>query len=161
MQCLTMDKCRRWRKGHSGRRGWKRQLTCITPLQRLPWFTGELVRHLAPFHHALLIIDQVVFTPPAALDALRLAAGETRDMREAPGLLFDGDPEEFREALEAVLSGGIDFRVVFSPTNRAFRADHDEYSTLFTISPGKIAALKEALRAGGVKLVSDYTAEAP
>lgn len=161
MQCLTMDECRRWRKEHSGRREWKRQLTCITPLRRLPWFTEELVRHLAPFHHALLIVDEVVFTPPAALDALRLAAGETRSILDTPGHLFGGDPEEFREVLEAMLSGGIDFRVVFSPTNRAFRADHDQYSTLFTISPGKIAALKEALRASEVKLVSDYTAEAP
>jgi hypothetical protein len=161
MQCLTMDECRRWRKEHSGRREWKRQLTCITPLQRLPWFTAELVRHLAPFHHALLIVDEVVFDIPPALEALRLAAGETRSMRDAPGLLFDGDPEEFRAALEAVLSGWIDFRVVFSPTNRAFRADHDEYSTLFTTSPGKIATLKGTLSAGAVKLVTDYTAEAP
>lgn len=119
------------------------------------------MRHLTPFHHALLIVDQMVFDVPPALEALRLAAGETRSMRDAPGHLFDRDPEEFRAALEAVLSGWIDFRVVFSPTNRAFRADHDEYSTLFTTSPGKVTALKEALSAGEVKVVTDSTAEAP
>lgn len=161
MRCLTVEECRLWRKEHSGRRAWRRQLTCVTPLQRLPWFTGELARHLAPFRQALLIIDQQVFDVPPALQALRRAAGETRSVREAPGHLFDGGVEEFRQGLEAVLSGWFDFRVLFWPTRHAMRADHDEWTTVFSTAPGQFAQFREVLVQGGVELVPDADVEPP
>jgi hypothetical protein len=142
------------------RREWKRQLTCHTPLERLPWFTGELVRLLAPFDRALLIIDLIVFDVPAELRALRRAAGETRSIREAPGHVVEGDPEGFRRLLEVVLSGWVDFRVVFSPSRHALRADHDEFTTFFSMSPGRIAAVRETL-AGEVQIFDGWTAEPP
>ncbi|MBW3570998.1 MAG: hypothetical protein KY467_07820 [Gemmatimonadetes bacterium] len=141
------------------RREWKRQLTCHTPLQRLPWFTGELVGLLAPFDRALLIIDQIVFDVPAQLEALRRAAGETRTIHEAPGHLVERDQEGFRRLLEVVLSGWVDFRVVFSPARHALRADHDEFTTFFSMSPGQIARVREAL-AGEVQMY-DRTVEPP
>lgn len=161
MRCLTSEECRLWRREHVSRREWKRQLTCHTPLKRLPWFTGELVRHLEPFRQALLVIDEVVFDVPAELDALRRAAGETRTVHEAPGHAFEGDAEEFRRVLEAVFSGWIDFRVVFSPSAHALRADHDEYTTFFSTSPGRIAAVKQTLAEGQVRIVTNWTAEPP
>lgn len=120
LRCLSAEDCQAWRGEHVSRREWKRQLTCHTPLQRLPWFTGELVRLLAPFDRALLIIDLIVFDVPAELEALRRAAGETRTIREAPGHVVEGDPEGFRRLLEVVLSDWVDFRVVFSPPATPF-----------------------------------------
>jgi hypothetical protein len=161
MRCLTVEECRLWRKEHSGRREWKRRLTCVTPLKRLPWFTELLAQHLAPFRGALLIIDQVVFSVPPELEALRRAAGETRIVLEAPGHLFDGDVEEFRRVLEIVLSGWFDFRVLFWPTRHALRADHDEWTTVFSTAPGAFAALKVALREGEVRIIESADVEAP
>ena len=81
-------------------------------------------------------------------------------MHEAPGHTFENDSEEFRTALEAALSGWIDLRAMFSPSKHALKADHDEYTTLFSESSGKIAEVRRALSEGGVKLV-EYTATAP
>lgn len=135
LRCLSAEECRAWRGEQVRRREWKRQLTCHTPLERLPWFTGELVRLLAPFDRALLIMALIVSDVPAELEALRRAAGETRTIHEAPGHLVEGDPEGFRRLLEVVLSDWVDFRVVFSPCRHALRADHDEFTT-FSMSPG-------------------------
>ncbi len=160
MRCLSVAECERWRKENSGRREWKRQLTCATPLPRLPWFAAEVVRHLLPFEQALLIVDQVVFGVPQALEAIRRDAGETRAVQEAPGHLFENDEQGFTRALEAALSGWIDFRVLFSPSRNALRADHDEYTTFFSTSPGKIAEVRAALMGGNIRIV-EYRVGAP
>ena len=162
MICLSVEECRLWRGEHVSRRTWKRQLTCVTSSgQRLPWFVDELVRHLAPFDHALLVIDQVVFSVRPELEALRRAAAETRNVREAPGHLFEMDEQGFRRVLELAFVGGFDFRVLLSPSAQALRADHDDYTTFFSTSPGRIAELRGALAEGEVKIVRDWTAEMP
>lgn len=115
------------------------------------------MRLLAPFDRALLIIDEIVFDVPAELEALRRAAGETRTITQAPAHLVEGDPEGFRRLLEGVLSDWVDFRVVFSPSRHALRADHDEFTTFFSMSRGRIAAVREAL-AGEVAIFDDWSA---
>jgi hypothetical protein len=160
MRCLTLDECEQWWSEHCRRREWKHQTTCVTPLKRLPWYSAALVDQLRPFDHALLIIDQVVFDVPPELDALRLAAGEQRPVHEAPGHAFENDSEGFRAALEAALSGWIDLRALFSPSANALWADHDEYTTFFSESSGKIADVRRVLSEGHVELV-EYTAKAP
>jgi hypothetical protein len=50
--------------------------------------------------------------------------------------------------------------VVFSPSRHALRADHDEFTTFFSMSPGRIAAVREAL-AGEVAIYDDWAAEPP
>jgi len=160
MRCLTLDECRQWRKDHCRRDEWKRQTTCETPLKRLPWYTTVLVGQLEPFEHALLIIDQVVFKVPPQLEELRRIAGEHRPVHEAPGHAFENDSEGFRATLAAALSGWTDLRALFSPSNHALRADHDEYTTFFTWSTGKVAKVRRVLTNGGVKLV-EYTAKSP
>lgn len=162
MRCLTIEECRLWRKEHSGSRAWRRQLTCVTPQPPgLPWFTAELAKHLAPFRQALLIIDQVVFDVPEELEALRRAAGETRTVRQVPGLLFEGDGDEFRQGLHAVFRGWFDFRVLFWPTRHALRADHDQWTTVFSAAPGRFAAFRDTLVQGGIQLVPDAGVEPP
>lgn len=160
MRGLSVEETRLWRRENVSRSTWKRQITCHTPLDRLPWFTDLLVKHLAPFDRALLIVDQVVFAAPE-LEALRRAAGETRIVPQAPGHVFGGDAEELRHALEVVLGGWIDFRLLLGPSGNALRADHDEFTTFFAMSPGRIAALRETLRAWKVRIVEDWTAEDP
>jgi hypothetical protein len=160
MRCLTVEQCRQWREEHCRRRQWRRQVTCHTPLKRLPWFTAALVEQLQPFDRALLMVDQVVFDVPPQLERLRRDAGEQRPVHEAPGHAFENDPEGFRAVLEAALSGWVDFRALFSPSRHALRADHDEYTTFFSESSGRIAQVRQALGEGGVKLV-EYAAEAP
>lgn len=161
MICLTAEECRLWRRTNgASRREWKRQLTVVTPRDGA-WFADALVRHLEPFDHALLIVDQVVFSVPAELEALRRRAGEARSVREAPGHLFERDVQGFRRVLELAYVAGFDFGVVFAPSRHALRADHDGYTTFFSASSGRIAQLKETLREGQVKLVPDWTAEAP
>jgi hypothetical protein len=51
-------------------------------------------------------------------------------------------------------------RALFSPSCHALRADHDEYTTFFTGSAGKIVEVRRALTKGGVRLV-EYAAESP
>jgi hypothetical protein len=160
MQCLTLNECERWRKKHCRRDEWKRQTTCVTPLERLPWYTAVLVGQLQPFDRALLIIDQVVFEVPQKLEKLRRREGEQRRVLEAPGHAFENDHEGFRATLEAALSGWIDLRVLFSPSKHALRADHDEYTTFFTWTTGKLVEVRRALSKGGVRLV-DYVARSP
>lgn len=161
MICLTPDECRLWRTANgASRRDWKRQLTVVTPRDGA-WFADALVRHLEPFDHALLIIDQVVFSVPAELEALRRQAGETRMVREAPGHLFERDIDGFRRVLEIAFGAGFDFRVVCAPSRHALRADHDDYTTFFSASSGRIAQLRETLRDAQVTIVTDWTAEDP
>lgn len=160
MRCLTLEECRQWRKVHCRRRDWKRQTTCITPLKRLPWFTAALAEQLQPFDHALLIIDQVVFEVPPELQSLRTNAGERRPVHEAPGHAFAGDVEGFRAALETSLAGWIDLRALFSPSRHALCADHDEYTTFFSTSSGRIAEVRRALGIGEVEFV-EYAAAMP
>ena len=135
-------------------------MTCVTPLKRLPWFTAAVVEQLQPFRRALLVIDQVIFDVPPALEAIRRASGEHRPLRDVPGLAFDNDAAEFCSGLAAALSGWTDLRVLCSPTTSALSADHDEYTTFFSESPGKIAAVRHELEAGGVRLVG-HTATDP
>src|SRR6266550_7597668 len=156
VRCLTIDECKQWRTDFSRRRGWKRQVTCVTPLKRLSWFTNVLLEHLLPFDIALLTIDQVVFDVPSELEFIRRTAGEPRPLIEVPGLLFENDHEGFRAALEAALSGWIDLRAVFAPSQRALRADHDEFTTFFSLSSGKIADLRNVFIKGDVSIVQ-YT----
>jgi hypothetical protein len=129
-------------------------------LDRLSWFTDTLVEQLQPFDKALLIVDQIVFEVPPALERLRLAVGEQRLVREAPGCSFEGDREGFRSVLEAALSGWIDLRAIFSPASHALRADHDEYTTIFSQSPSTLADTCRKLSEAGV-LIVDFTAPAP
>ena len=160
MRCLTKDECDVWRDQCSRRRRWKRQTTCVTPLDRLTWFAAALVEQLVPFDHGLLIVDQVVMSGAPELDALRLTAGERRPIAEAPGHLFENDPAALRAALEAALSGWPDLRVLFSPPRHALSADHDEYTTFFPESSGAIADVRNALQKGRVKF-PEYTAKDP
>lgn len=160
MRCLTSEECKHWREAHSPQRDWKHQITCHTPLKRLPSFTYLLLEHLLPFNAALLIIDQIVFDVPAALADIRSAAGEQRQIREAPGHLFEDNSEGFRAALEIVFSSWIDFRVFFTPSHHALRADHDEFTTFFSDSPEKITDLRRSLKNGQVEVVR-YRAKAP
>jgi hypothetical protein len=115
---------------------------------------------LQPFDRALLIIDQVVFDVPPELEKLRRLAGEQRPVHEAPGHAFENDSEGFRAALEAALSGWIDLRALFSPSKHALRADHDEYTTFFTWSTGKLVEVRRVLSKGAVRLV-EYKAKLP
>jgi hypothetical protein len=160
MRCLTLSECQQWRKKHCRRNKWNRQTTCVTPLKRLPWYTAVLVGQLQPFDHALLIIDQVVFNVPPQLEELRRRAGEWRPVLEAPGHAFDNESEGFRATLAAALSGWIDLRALFSPSKHALRADHDEYTTFFTWSTGKVVEVRRVLSKGGVRLV-EYRAMSP
>src|SRR5438034_10215021 len=104
MRLLTAMEC----KEFSGRWDWKRQLTCQTPRKRLLWFSTLLVEHLMPFESAMLIAEPLTNVVPPELDAIRRATGDPRSTVEAPGLLFEGEPELFRAALVASLSGWID-----------------------------------------------------
>jgi len=160
MRCLTLNECRQWRKKHCRRDEWKRQTTCVTPVKRLPWYTAVLVGQLQPFDHALLVIDQVVFEVPPELEKLRRLAGEQRPVHEAPGHAFENDSEGFRTTLAAALSGWTDLRALFSPSSHAIGADHDEYTTFFTGSTGKVVEVRRVLTEGGVRLV-EYTAKSP
>lgn len=160
MRCLTIPECERWREKNSRRREFKHQVTCLTPLKRLGWFSGLLVDHLLPFESVLLIVDEVVFEPAPRLEAIRAAAGERRPLREAPGHLFEDDSEGFKSALGATLSEWIDFRAILSSARHGLRADHDEYTTFFSRSAETIANLRRALLKGGISL-AEYTAESP
>jgi hypothetical protein len=160
MRCLTVSECREWRNAHCRRMKLKRQITFVTPLQRLAWYTAALIEQLRPFDRALLIVDQVVFDVPPKLIRLRRDAGEERPVFEAPGHAFDDDPERVRDVLEAALSGWIDLRVLFAPSKRALSADHDEYTTFFCESSEKVAEVRRVLRQGGVKSV-DFVAALP
>jgi hypothetical protein len=79
-------------------------------------------------------------------------------VHETPGHAFDNDSEGFGAVLEAALSGWIDLRALFSPSKHALRAGHDEYTTFFSESSGKLAEVRRVLSAGGVDLV-EYTAK--
>jgi hypothetical protein len=114
-----------------------------------------------PFDQALLIIDKVIFgDDPPAIESPRVANGERRRIDDAPGHLFENDHEGVRGALEAALSEWVDFRVLFSPPRHALVADHDEYTTFFSESSGKIAEVRRVLEEGNVRLPI-WTAKAP
>jgi hypothetical protein len=160
VRCLTIPECQRWREENSRRRTFKHQITCLTPLKRLGWFSDLLVDHLLPFESVLLIVVVVVFEPGPRMQAIRAAAGEHRPLREAPGPLFEQDPVGFKAMLGAALSEWIDLRVIFSAPRHGLRADHDEYTTFFSSSAQTVADVRRALLAGGVA-VAEYVAESP
>jgi hypothetical protein len=156
MRCLTKDECRQWRRDHSRRREWKRQFTCITPLDDLPWFAQELVRSVGAFRAALLVVD--VIHDADAIEALRMAGGEQRRVGEAPGHLIEANPAELSDALVAALANTVDVTVLFEPARIAVFADHDEYTTVFSSAP--LGDLRDRLTQGGVKFV-EYHRDLP
>ena len=160
MECLTLEESRLWRKEHVSRRAWKRQVTYVTP-QSLEWFTEELARRFAPFRQAILVIDQVIFEPSLELMAARRAAGETRTVYQVPGHVIGGGERELARMLYHLY--GFDFRVLFAPSNHALRADHDGFTTVFSMSAGWMADLKKAMRERGVEMIAAdrWTAEQP
>jgi hypothetical protein len=81
-------------------------------------------------------------------------------VHEAPGHAFENETDGFWAALEAALSGWIDLRVLLSPSTHALSADHDEYTTFFSESSGKIAEVRRVLGERGAKPV-EFTAKAP
>jgi hypothetical protein len=160
MRCLTISECERWRERNSRPRDFRRQITCITPLDRLPWFSGLMVDHLLPFDDALLIVDKIVFEPVTELESIRHCDHEPRSIRDAPGHLFEKNPEGLKSVLKAALSEWIDLRLIFSSPRYALLADHDEYTTFFSQSPGRIANVRRSLEKGGVTVV-EYMAKSP
>lgn len=160
MQCLTLEESRLWIKEHVSRRSWKRQATYVEP-RALEWFTGALARHFAPFDQAILIVDQVIFDVPKELTAARLAAGETRTVYKVPGHVIGGDAGELERMLYHMY--GFDFRVLFAPSNHALRADHDGYTTVFSMSAGWMAEVKRTMLDAGVERVpaDRWTADPP
>ena len=152
MRCLTVEESRAWRREHVSRRAWKRQLTYVTPFPAAP-FADELARRFAPFTHAILVVDDLVFDVRDRLAAARRAAGETRAVREAPGHVIGGDPAELARMLELMLTCSTDFRVLFQPSAHALRADHDGFTTVFSMSAGWMAGLKQAMREQGVEMI--------
>jgi hypothetical protein len=155
-----MEESRLWRKEHVSRRSWKRQATYVEP-RALEWFTKALARHFAPFAQAILIADQVIFDVPKELTAARLAAGETRSVYKVPGHVIGGDVGELERMLYHMY--GFDFRVLFAPSAHALRADHDGFTTVFSMSTGWMAALKKTMRDGGVEMIAAdrWTADPP
>jgi len=160
MQCLTRAEADQWRAAHSRRRNWKRQLTCVTPLKRLSWFANLVVNELGPIHQALLIVDQCVMSVPPSLEELRRDIGEIRPLIEAPGHVFDNQPEALTVTLQAIFSGWIDFRMLLVPSAHALRADHDEYTTFFSKSSGKLAKIRDVLLKEKIEM-PDWTAPWP
>jgi hypothetical protein len=160
MQCMTSEECNQWRENYLLKASWKYQITCHTPLKRLPLFTQLLLEQLQPVNAALIIIDQIVFDVPEGLTGMRRAASEQRRVREAPGHLFENENEGLKAMLETVYSGWTDFRLLVTPPHHALLADHDEYTTFFSASREKIAQLHETLKGLQIPVVR-YRAKAP
>lgn len=158
MNVLSIADADLWRTKLVGRRNWKRQITFVTPLDRLAWYAPFLLEHLRPFESVMLRIDQVIFNAPPRLDQLRAKIGELRSIHDAPGHLFGHDDPAFADVLTAALSKQIDFRLFCQPFGRALRVDHDEHTTFFAESSEKITEIERQFRKNGLKQV-DWTAE--
>ena len=157
MRCLTRDECLQWRRDRSRRREWKRQFTCVTPLNDLPWFAQELASGAGDFRAALLLVDVILGTE--TIEAWRRSRGEERPVGEAPGHLIEANRDELTAALAAALRDYVNVTVLFEPARLAIFADHDEYTTVFSSSP--LGELRERLRVRGVPLVDYHRAAAP
>jgi hypothetical protein len=157
MRCLTRDECLQWRRDHSRRREWKRQITCVTPLKDLPWFARELADSARDFRAALLLVDITLGTE--TIESWRQSMGEQRPVGEAPGHLIVANADELTAALAAALQDTVDVTVLFAPARLAIFADHDEFTTVF--SPSPLGQLKERLTERGVRLVDYHRATAP
>lgn len=79
MRCLTKDECHQARREHARRREWKRQFTCIRPLNDLPWFAQELVGSSVSFgQHCSWLMSFMTQTPLTPCEGRLLNSGASR-----------------------------------------------------------------------------------
>jgi hypothetical protein len=130
------------------------QRTFRTPLNRLPLFTEILLNAESPIRSAFVLMDTIVFMPRRVADLLAVNNLST-SITEGSAITANG-PVECRALLTAALSDAIDFYFVPDPKRFLLYADHDEYTTVYTHSKGRLAQIADALKGAGVKEVVDF-----
>jgi hypothetical protein len=151
---LTPEECKAWRQEHARRHEWKRQVSCWTPLKRLDWLADQVIEVVSPFDRALIIVHPIHGDPPSLMK-WRARHGETRRVYEAPGHVAE-NPSVLKELFVVVQEQMADVRILFSPPRCAIFSDHDELTTFFSVSSGKVAELRERLERAKVRMADDF-----
>jgi hypothetical protein len=133
---------------------WRFQRTFQTPVKNLLPFVSAIVSALQPIQVAQVIIDAVVFEPRkliALLEESSIGATLTHDVTlEAAG------EAEVQNLLRATLSGSVDFVFVPTPPRVAIYADHDEYTTFFSVTKSHLNRVVRSLTASGFQPIEGY-----
>jgi hypothetical protein len=122
--------------------------------RRFDWFADQVIDVASPFDRALVIVEPICVGEPLKLLELRARRGETRGIYDAPGHVADTH-EEFKELLVVMMMEILEIRVLFSPPRCAIYSDHDELTTFFSVSSGKVADLRERLVKGKIRMADD------
>jgi hypothetical protein len=133
---------------------WRFQQTFRTAPKDLPPFVTAIVSALQPIQAARVTIDRVVFKPrnlTCLLAKYSIETDYTHDLSvEATG------QAEIEDLLQGILSDWVDFIFVPTPKRFVIYADHDEYTTFFSVTKSHLNRVVRALAGQGFLQVQDY-----
>jgi hypothetical protein len=130
------------------------QRTFHTPLPQLAAFTETVIAAHAPLESGSVTLEQVVFTPTkleGLLTSHNLPFTYGRDWT-----VTAAGPEEIAALLEAAWGDWVDFYFISQPKRFHLFADHDEYTTIFGATKGKVSKVATALINDGFSPVDGY-----
>jgi hypothetical protein len=131
------------------------QQTYVTPLPDLSRFVHAL---LEPFElsEGTIRIETIVFTPHELIDYLNSFGIATDEGELNRAAIHVEDASEAPTLLECVLGQWIDFAFIPSPKKFVIYADHDEYTTVFTVNGELLASLRWEMTLQGFKAVDNW-----
>jgi hypothetical protein len=141
-------------------RPWAAQETFKTPMKALSLFVSTLVQRVEPVAGGLITFGEVV-SEPRALTPLLGRHGITLPPCANTRYLFDWSISapgrvDLKEALAAAFADPTDFLFVPDPSKFVVYADHDEYTTLFSMSRGKVGEVSRKLSSVGFDRIRDF-----
>jgi hypothetical protein len=131
------------------------QQTFGTPLKDLSRFVRSL---LAPFEisKAAVWVETIVFTPNDLIDYLNAFGFSSDEGKLNRSIIQAENASEAATLLECVLSQWIDFAFIPSPKNFVIYADHDEFTTIFTLSKELLNSIRSDMNLQGFKEIENW-----
>ena len=130
------------------------QQTYATPLKDLPRFVAAILTSVERLDSASVLLQSTVFEPR---NLCAFLAGHGIETKPCSGHAIQvTGRDEIAQLLEAALADWIDFAFVPSPRSFALYADHDEYTTIYAATTGKLHRITATLDNAGYRTISDY-----
>lgn len=133
---------------------WLFQRTFKTPLKDLKRFVSTFLASYS-FERGALSTDKVVFEPKTVLNLL---AHHSVQVNNCYDFTIEAEGKRaIADLLQAALGDWVDFVFVSFPGLLAICADHDEYTTFYTLDDATLNRLALELESAGFEPVPGYT----
>ena len=136
------------------RQAWRFQSTFHTPLQRLDPFVDAILAAIQPMERGKITIDACAFE---STHLKQLCERYSIHPNVTSGFCLEASgPLELAELLGAAFLDWTDFVFEPAPKSVVIYADHDEYTTFFSMSHARLQRIAKVLEDLGCRRIEDY-----